>query len=144
MLWVAGLMLNCQDDDGFSLNKVEDSVGEPSHDSPTDTAVLSLVQSRVLNDPLKLLLERSHELLTKTGKLSLVVVEGFRDIAFGLTSELSVPSHARLRIRAFTSGQGEAASGSRRYASRRRSIFSRSASDRGKGSGSSETLSQIA
>ena len=93
---------------------MRDCVGEPAHDSPTDTTVPNLVLGRVLHNRLNLFLDRSDEFTTETGKLSLVVVEGFREIAFSLTSEFGVPLHARRRIRSFTSVQGEAASGSRR------------------------------
>lgn len=141
---MAGLALNGQDDDGFSFNQIEKCIGEASHDGPADTAVQNLVLCRTINNPRKLLLDRGHELMTETGKLRLVVVESLREIALGLTSKLCLRSHARRSIRSFTSAQGEADSGSRRYASRRRSIFSRSASESGKASGSSETLSHMA
>jgi len=104
----------------------------------------NLVLCRVRRNPLKLLLDRGDELMTETRKLSFVVVEGLREVGFGLASKLSVWPHARRRIRSFTSDHGEAASGSRRYASRRRSIFSRSASDNWKGCGTSDTLSHMA
>ena len=64
VLWVAGLVLNGQDDDSFPLNQIEDCVGEASHDSPADTTVENRVECRVLYNPLKLLIDRSDEFMT--------------------------------------------------------------------------------
>ena len=100
--------------DELRLDHVEDFVRKAPHQCAPIAAVELRKRFRKLRDPCEAVLHLCKKFVTELAPPALVPEECRRQVGLSLGPNQEAAAHARERIRAFTSDQGEPAEGSRR------------------------------